>query len=113
MDPIGFALENFDAVGRWREADGEDKIDAHGQLPDGRELDGPASLRDVLLTDFARVRRCLAERVLIYALGRGLEPSDDCAINEILAVTEAGGDTLAGMLRGVVKSAPFQQRGDE
>jgi hypothetical protein len=112
MDPIGFALENFDAVGRWREADGEDKIDAHGQLPDGRELDGPASLRDVLLTDFARVRRCLAERVLIYALGRGLEPSDDCAINEILAVTEAGGDTLAGMLRGVVKSAPFQLRGD-
>ena len=110
MDPLGLAMENFDAVGRWREFDGAAKIDVRGQLPDGQQLDGLASLRDVLLKDYPRVRRCLAENLLTYALGRGLEPSDTCAVNEIVAAAEAGGETFASMVRAIVKSAPFQQR---
>jgi len=113
MDPLGLAMENFDAVGRWRQFDGDDKIDANGQLPDGRQLSGPAGLRDVLLADFPRVRRCIAERLLIYALGRGLEPYDECAINEIVAAAESGGDTFSSMVRAIAKSAPFQRRAEE
>ncbi|MBL9161119.1 MAG: DUF1592 domain-containing protein [Planctomycetaceae bacterium] len=110
MDPIGLAMENFDAVGRWRDAEGDQPIDASGELPDGRKLNGPASLRDVLLADFPRVRRSLAERLLIFGLGRGLEPYDTCAVNEVVAAAEANGDTFASMVRAVVKSDPFQQR---
>jgi hypothetical protein len=112
MDPIGLAMENFDAVGRWREMEGDQPIDASGELPDGRKLNGPASLRDVLLADFARVRRSLAERLLIFGLGRGLEPYDTCAVNEIVAAAEANGDTFASMVRAVAKTTPFQQRSD-
>jgi hypothetical protein len=112
MDPIGLAMENFDAVGRWRDAEGDQPIDASGELPDGRKLNGPASLRDVLLADFARVRRSLAERLLIFGLGRGLEPYDTCAVNEIVAAAEANGDTFASMVRAVTKTTPFQQRSD-
>jgi hypothetical protein len=110
MDPIGLAMENFDAVGRWRDKEGDQPIDASGELPDGRKLNGPESLRDVLLADFARVRRSMAERLLIFALGRGLEPYDTCAVNEVVAAAEANGDTFASMVRAVVKSTPFQQR---
>jgi mono/diheme cytochrome c family protein len=113
MDPLGLAMENFDAVGRWREFDGEIKLDSSGELPDGRKIAGPAGLRDVLLADFARVRRCLAEKLLVYALGRGLEPTDACAIAHIVAETESGGDTFAAMVRGVVHSAPFLQWCDQ
>jgi hypothetical protein len=113
MDPLGLAMENFDAVGRWRDADGDDKINADGELPDGRKLSGPAGLRDVLLADFPRVRRCLAEKLLTYALGRGLEPYDECAIKEIVAAAESNGDTFAAMVRAVAKSAPFQKRNEE
>lgn len=112
MDPIGLALENFDAIGRWRQFDGADRIDANGQLPDGRQVSGAAGLRDVLLADFQRVRRSIAERLLTYALGRGLEPYDRCAVNEIVAATQSGGDTLRGMIRAIVKSAPFTQRNE-
>jgi mono/diheme cytochrome c family protein len=110
MDPLGLAMENFDAVGRWRDKEGDHPIDASGELPDGRKLDGPASLRDVLLEDFGRVRRSMAERLLIFALGRGLEPYDTCAVNEVVAAAETNGDTFESMVRAVVKSAPFQQR---
>ena len=112
MDPIGLAMENFDAVGRWRDAEGDQPIDASGELPDGRKLNGPASLRDVLLADFDRVRRSLAERLLIFGLGRGLEPYDTCAVNEIVAAAETNGDTFASMVRAVAKTTPFQQRSD-
>lgn len=113
MDPLGLAMENFDAVGRWREHDGADKIDASGQLPDGRRLDGPGGLRDVLLEDFPKVRRCIAEKLLTYALGRGLEPYDQCAVNEVVAAAESQGDTFASMVRAIVKSDPFQKRNGE
>ena len=113
MDPLGFAMENFDAVGRWRQFDGEEKIDASGELPDGRKLSGVDGLRDVLLADFPRIRRAIAERLLTYALGRGLEPSDECAVKEIVAAAEANGDTFSSMVRAIAKSAPFTKRSDD
>ncbi|HEX6961582.1 MAG TPA: DUF1592 domain-containing protein [Lacipirellula sp.] len=112
MDPLGFAMENFDAVGRWRQFDGEEKIDASGELPDGRKLSGVDGLRDVLLADFPRIRRAIAERLLTYALGRGLEPSDECAVKEIVSAAEANGDTFSSMVRAIAKSAPFTKRSD-
>src|SRR5690606_22464188 len=76
MDPIGFAFENFDAVGRWREFDGEVLVDSFGTLPDGRAIDGAAGLKKVLLEDRRLFLETLAEKMLTYAVGRGLEYYD-------------------------------------
>ena len=77
MDPLGFALENFDAVGAWRTRDGGVPIDASGTLPDGRPFAGPDGLRAVLRARANEFLRCFAEKLLTYAIGRGLTPSDD------------------------------------
>jgi mono/diheme cytochrome c family protein len=113
LDPLGFALENFDPLGRWREDDGHRPVDATATLPDGREFAGPIGLREVLLVDFDRVRRALAEQLLTYALGRGLEYEDQCAVDEVVAATIEGGDTMAAMIRAVIHSYPFQYRNEE
>ena len=76
MDPLGFALENFDAIGRWREKDGKLAIDASGTLPDGRSFKGYEDLRAILKADPGAFTECLTEKMLIYALGRGLERGD-------------------------------------
>jgi len=107
MDQLGFALENFDPVGRWREEDGEFPVDSSGRLPDGREFSGPTGLRDVLVADLDLFRKCLVEQVLTYALGRGLEYYDQCAVQQIMVETQEQGDTLSGILRAVVHSDPF------
>ncbi|MEM9657381.1 MAG: DUF1592 domain-containing protein, partial [Planctomycetota bacterium] len=112
MDALGFALENFDAVGKWRDRDGESQIDASGTLPDGRAFDGPTQMRDLLLADFDRVRRALAEQLLTFALGRGLEHFDHCTVNQIVAETIDGGDTLASLIRAIIHSPAFQQRNE-
>jgi hypothetical protein len=112
MDPLGVALENFDASGRWREHDRGATIDAAGQLPDGRQFTGPAGLRDLLAGDFPKVRRALAQQLLVYALGRGLEPYDECAIQAIDEECAARGETFSGMVRAIVHSAPFQMQND-
>ena len=109
MDPLGFSLENFDPLGRWRESDGEFPVDSSGQLPDGREFTGPQGLRDILLADLPALRKCLVEQLLIYALGRGLEHYDQCAVQQITSATEAEGDTMVGIIKGIVHSAAFQQ----
>src|SRR5262245_50572535 len=84
LDPLGFGLENFDGIGGWRDQDEGHKIDASGVLPDGGTFDGPAELRKVLLTKSDQFRRCLAEKLLTYALGRGLEYYDKCVLDEIV-----------------------------
>ena len=84
MDPIGFAFENYDAVGAWREKDGEFAIDPSGVLPGGQTFQGPAELKVLLRGKKDQFRRCLTEKVLTYALGRGLEYYDRCAVDEIL-----------------------------
>ena len=83
MDPIGFSLENFDAVGRWRTNDGHGDVDARGVLPDGREFEGPSELKRILLEDKQDVARALAEKMLTYALGRGLESRDRTAVKQV------------------------------
>jgi mono/diheme cytochrome c family protein len=110
MDPIGFAFENFDAVGAWRDRDGTAPIDASGVLPDGRKFDGPAGLRRLLRADKEVFVRCLAEKMLTYALGRGLEPYDRRAVNRIVEVMGKENDRFSVLLTEVVKSDPFQKR---
>jgi hypothetical protein len=111
MDPLGFALENFDAVGRWRTQDEGIAIDASGELPTGEKFDGPAELRQVLLQarrdDFVR---CMIEKSLIYALGRGLEYYDICTVTKIQDSLEKDDYRFSTLILGVVRSDPFQKR---
>jgi hypothetical protein len=110
MDPIGFAFENFDAVGAWREKDAGGPIDASGVLPDGRRFDGPAGLRKILRADKDVFARCVAEKMLTYALGRGLEGYDRRAVNAIVGATGRQNDRFSALLIEIVKSDPFQKR---
>ena len=114
IDPLGFALENFDAVGRWRahEDGAETPIDASGTLPDGAPFDGPAAFRDALLrepwaTEFATT---VTEKLLTYALGRGLEHYDAPAVRRILRDAEPGGYRWSSLILGIVESVPFQMQ---
>ena len=111
MDPIGFALENFDAIGRWRERDGEALIDASGELPGGMAFDGPVELRRVLTTDLrgAFVRTVL-EKLLTYALGRGLEYYDRPTVRSLARDAERVDYRLADMIVAVTESMPFQMK---
>jgi mono/diheme cytochrome c family protein len=111
MDPIGFALENYDAVGRWRGEDAGAPIDASGTLPDGTTFDGPAGLSRLLLTkyrdDFVRTA---TEKLLTYALGRGVEYYDYPAIRAIARDAARDNYRISSWLLAVVKSVPFQMR---
>ena len=110
MDPLGFGLENFDAIGAWRSEDGGAPVDPSGELPDGRRFAGPAELRQVLVARRGEFRRCLTEKLFTYALGRGVEYYDACAVERIAAATEAGGDRFVAMVAGIVTSAAFRER---
>ena len=109
MDPIGFAFENFDAVGKWRTHDGTFKIDPSGKLPDGRGFDGPSSLRNYLLTGDAFVKS-LSEKMLTYALGRGLDYYDQCAIEKIVNRVKNTDYKFSSMIKGIIFSDPFLKR---
>jgi hypothetical protein len=110
MDPLGFGLENFDAIGRWRTSDGKFPIDASGKLPDGTAFDGPAGLRAYLQSNSQAFLDGVSEKLLIYALGRGLERFDRPAVKQI-ARHAAGHDArFSSLVLGVVTSLPFQQR---
>ncbi len=112
MDPLGFALENFDAVGLWRTRDGRDEINATGTLPDGTEFHGVGDLRRRLTTSGReQFVRCLAEKMLIYAVGRGTEYYDRCAIDEIVAYVRENDYKFAYMIAGIIQSDPFQKQG--
>lgn len=109
MDPIGFGLENFDPVGRWRENDGKQPIDAKGALPTGEVFDGPMDLISILNKRKVEFCRCLTEKMLTYALGRGMEWFDKCAVDDIVARLQKD-DRFATMILAIVDSAPFQMR---
>ncbi|EKK02564.1 protein containing DUF1588 [Rhodopirellula baltica SH28] len=112
MDPLGFALENFDAVGRWRTRDGRDEIDASGSMPDGTSFDGINGLRDLLTSQRSeQFVRCLAEKMLIYALGRGTEYYDKCALDKITADVRAHDYKFAYLIAAIIQSDPFQKQG--
>ena len=110
MDPLGFALESFDAVGRFRTADNGVMIDDSGALPDGTLVDGPSGLRDVLMTRRVEVVETLAEKLLTYAIGRGLEASDRPAVREIRRRVESEDYRFSALVAGIVDSVPFRMR---
>jgi len=110
LDPLGFGLENFDGVGAFRETDGKFKIDPSGELPDGSKFSGPAELRKMLLAKSDQFRRCLSEKMLTYALGRGLEYYDRCAVDDIMSALKTGDDKFSAMMIAIVQSDPFQKR---
>lgn len=111
MDPIGFGLENFDAVGAWRDREGDEEVDATGQLPDGTRFEGPASLRAYLVSKKDQFAGALAERMLTYALGRGLTAVDRCHIESIVKRCRASGYRFSALVEGVVLSDPFRKQG--
>jgi mono/diheme cytochrome c family protein len=110
MDPLGFGLENFDAVGAWRTTDGKFPIDASGFLPDGDEFHGPDELRAVLKKDHEAFTRCLTSKLLTYALGRGLERYDTRTVRQIADRLPAHDYKFSALVLEIVNSLPFQQQ---
>ena len=114
MDPLGFALENFDAIGKWRATGaGGGPIDASGAFPDGTGFDGLAGLKAVLLSRHEQFVRTVTEKLATYALGRGLEHYDMPAVRRILREAAASDYTWSSLVLGIVESTPFQMRRSE
>ncbi|MGV3486153.1 MAG: DUF1592 domain-containing protein [Planctomycetaceae bacterium] len=113
MDPLGFALENFDAVGQFRTRESGVEIDASGQLPDGTEFTGVEGLRQVLATQRKEsFVRCLIEKMMTYAVGRGIEYYDKCAVDKIMLDAKQYDYKFAYIVAGIIESDPFQKLGD-
>ena len=110
MDPLGFGLENFDAVGAWRTTDGKFPIDSTGVLPDGRKFNGPEELRAILKADHQAFEHCLTSKLLTYALGRGLERYDKRTVSAIVSRLPEHQYRFSGLILEIVKSLPFQSR---
>jgi len=113
MDPLGFSLENYDAIGSWRDADGQWPIDASGTLPDGRSFSGAPGLASVLREDRQAFAGAVAAKMLTFALGRGLERYDRRTLDEIAKRLEASDYRFSALVLEIVKSLPFQRRKDE
>jgi hypothetical protein len=110
MDPVGFAMENFDAVGRWRELEAGAPIDASGGLPGGSQFTGISGLEQALLDRPELFVRTLAEKLLTFALGRGVEHYDAPAIREVVRNARDEDYRFSSLAVGIVKSTPFQMR---
>ena len=110
MDPIGFALENFDGVGHWRTTDEGATIDPSGTLFDGTRINGPAALRATLTSRPETFVGVFTEKLMTYALGRGLEYYDMPAVRKIVADAKAHGFKFSNLIDGVVNSSAFQMK---
>jgi hypothetical protein len=110
MDPLGFALEHFDAIGQWRDNDGKFPIDPSGVLPDGRAFKGHEELKAILKSDPSAFTECFTEKMLTYALGRGLEPYDRTAVRAIARRAGANEHRFSSVVMGIVQSVPFQMQ---
>ncbi len=110
MDPPGFALENFDAVGKWRSVDGVSAVDASGMLPDGTKFSGPAEFRRVLSGRRDLIATTVVRKLLTYALGRGAESYDEPSIRAVVREAQSEDYRWTTLLFGIVKSTPFQMR---
>lgn len=110
MDPLGFGLENFDAIGRWRTHDGEAPIDSSGILPNGRSFNGPGELKQIVLQQRDAFTWGLTEKMLTYALGRGVERYDRQVIREIAGRTATDNYRISRLITEIVRSLPFQNR---
>jgi len=110
MDPLGFALENYDAIGKWRTTDGGFPVDSSGVLPGGKRFSNPAEMRQILSERLPDITRMLTEKLLVYSLGRGLQRYDRPVVNEITRTVAASGYGFQTLVREVVRSLPFQSR---
>jgi len=110
MDPIGFTLENFDAVGAYRVREAGAPVDASGMWVDGTKIDGIITLRAAIMKRPDVFVRTMTQKLLTYAVGRGLEPSDMPALRAIVRGADAQGDRFSALVMGVVTSEPFQMR---
>jgi hypothetical protein len=111
MDAIGFSLENFDVMGAWRTKDtNNDPIDATGSFPDGTKFNGAKELKQTLLASQDQFCRCLASKMLSYALGRTIEPADKRAVNAIIANMQKNNDKFSALISAIVHSDAFQKR---
>jgi hypothetical protein len=113
MDPLGFGLENFDAIGAWRTDDGKFPIDATGALPDGRKFNGPAELEAVLREDRDAFTRAATEKLLTFALGRGLERYDRATVKAIARRVAEGDYRFSVLVMEIAQSLPFRMRKGE
>lgn len=110
MDPLGFGLENFNAIGAWRANDGKIAIDSSGSLPDGRSFQGPDGLNAILMADRDAFAQCLTAKLLTYALGRGLERYDRATVQQITQHIAAKDYRFSSLVLEIVDSRPFQMR---
>ena len=110
MDPLGFALENYDAIGKWRTMDGGFPVDSSGVLPGGKKFANSAEMRQILTERVPELTRTLTEKLLIYSLGRGLQRYDRPTVNGITKRVAASGYGFQTLVQEVVRSLPFQSR---
>src|SRR5262249_19599567 len=110
MDPIGFSLENYDAVGRWRTREENVSINASGNLPDGVEFQGVAGLKQAVLSHSDLFVPTLTEKLLTYGLGRGIEYYDAAAVRKIVRDARSNDYRFSSVILGIVNSTPFQMR---
>lgn len=110
MDPLGMGLENFDAIGRWRDKEGERDVDSTGELPSGEKFSGPIELIGIIRGRQEQFHRAFAERLLTYALGRGLEYYDKCAVDQALVLMKQRGNRFSALVEGIVTSDAFMRR---
>jgi hypothetical protein len=108
MDPIGFALENFDGIGKWRTTQFGQKLDASGQLVDGTKIDGVLALRQALVRYSPQFVRTLTEKLLTYALGRGVDAPDMPVVRSIVRNAARNDYHFSSLVIGIVTSEPFQ-----
>ena len=110
MDPLGFGLENFNAIGEWRDKDGAFPIDASGVLPGGKTFQGPSELKAILLSEKDAFASAITDKMMTYALARGLERYDKAAMKEVTTKLAAGGYKFSTLVIGIAESMPFQMR---
>ncbi|RYG16475.1 DUF1588 domain-containing protein, partial [bacterium] len=110
MDPIGFGMENFDPIGRWRDKEGNFDVDSSGTLPGGQSFKGPGELKKIILAQKDQFAQALAEKMLTYALGRGVDFKDKCALDATVAASKSGGYRLDSLVLAVITSDPFLKR---
>jgi hypothetical protein len=111
LDPIGFGLENFDAIGRWRDVeDAGGAIDASGELPDGKHFSSPKELKVIIAARQADLARNLTEKLLAYALCRQLEGYDEIVVDRLMESLAKDGNRMQSLITAIVTSYPFTQR---
>ena len=110
MDPLGFALENYDAIGKWRTQDGTFKVDSSGVLPSGKSFSNPAEMREILGDMRPELTSALTEKLLVYSLGRGLQRYDRPTVRAISKNVADSGYGFQTLVREVIRSLPFQSR---